>query len=149
MLYNFLYFLHQWVPPLRVFRYVTFRTAAAGITALLICLLLGPWQIQLVNLSGELGIASVAGSPYDLIRRLFTIAAFLQVYLLITMIGVATAIVEAMTRGGFARRSLASMCMRGKPTVRRRPAIPRTSEPGDRTHLGCRARRFLWINGRG
>jgi phospho-N-acetylmuramoyl-pentapeptide-transferase len=32
--------------PFRVFQYVTFRTAFASITALLICLLLGPWLIR-------------------------------------------------------------------------------------------------------
>lgn len=51
-------------------------------------MLLGPWQIQLVNLSGELGSAPVAGSPYDLIRQQFTMVGFLQVYLLITMVGI-------------------------------------------------------------
>ena len=72
MLYNFLYFLHQWVPPLRVFRYVTFRTAAAGITALLICLLLGPWLIrrlqkfqigQQIRADGPSSHQSKAGTP--------------------------------------------------------------------------------------
>ncbi len=48
--------------------------------------LLGPWQIELMNLSGELGGAPVAGGPYDSLRWPFTIVGFLQVYLLITMI---------------------------------------------------------------
>ena len=46
MLYEFLYSLHTYFTPLRVFRYVTFRTASAGITAMLICLVLGPWLIR-------------------------------------------------------------------------------------------------------
>ncbi len=46
MLYHLLYDLHEWIPPFRVFQYVTFRTAAAGITALFICLALGPWLIR-------------------------------------------------------------------------------------------------------
>jgi phospho-N-acetylmuramoyl-pentapeptide-transferase len=46
MLWYLLYELHGIVPAFRVFRYVTFRTAAAGITALLICLLVGPWLIR-------------------------------------------------------------------------------------------------------
>ncbi len=50
--------------------------------------LLGPWQIKLVNLSGELAGPPVSGGEYDLVRLPFTIIGFLQVYLLITMIGV-------------------------------------------------------------
>src|SRR3989449_2186350 len=48
ILYEFLYPLNQLWPPLRVlnvFQYITFRTAYASITALLISLLLGPWLI--------------------------------------------------------------------------------------------------------
>ena len=44
-----LYYLHQldyYVAGLNVFRYVTFRTAGASITALAIGLLLGPWMIR-------------------------------------------------------------------------------------------------------
>jgi phospho-N-acetylmuramoyl-pentapeptide-transferase len=37
--------LHRTLGPLRLFRYVTFRTAFASITALLLCLVLGPWFI--------------------------------------------------------------------------------------------------------
>jgi len=46
MLYYFLYSLHSVVPPFRVFQYITFRTAAAYLTALLICLVMGPWLIR-------------------------------------------------------------------------------------------------------
>lgn len=45
MLYHLLYSLHDLIPPFRVFSYVTFRTAAAGVTALAIGLLLAPWLI--------------------------------------------------------------------------------------------------------
>jgi phospho-N-acetylmuramoyl-pentapeptide-transferase len=46
MLYWLLYEqLYPYLSPLRVFRYVTFRTAFAGLTALFLCLLLGPWVI--------------------------------------------------------------------------------------------------------
>jgi phospho-N-acetylmuramoyl-pentapeptide-transferase len=48
ILYEFLYPLnHYWAPlrVLNVFQYITFRTAYASITALLISLLLGPWLI--------------------------------------------------------------------------------------------------------
>jgi len=37
---------HPWLDPLNVFRYITFRTAYATITALLISLLLGGWFIR-------------------------------------------------------------------------------------------------------
>src|SRR5688572_22153065 len=49
LLYEFLYPLNSYFSPLRalnVFQYITFRTAYASITALLISLLLGPWLIQ-------------------------------------------------------------------------------------------------------
>src|SRR5213595_1845474 len=48
ILYEFLYPLNSYWSPLRVlnvFNYITFRTAYASITALLISLLLGPWLI--------------------------------------------------------------------------------------------------------
>src|SRR5262245_50203172 len=48
ILYEFLYPMNKYWPPLRVlnvFQYITFRTAYASITALLISLLLGPWLI--------------------------------------------------------------------------------------------------------
>lgn len=47
MLYQVLYReLHTTVPVLNVFRYITFRTAGASITALLLSLALGPWMIR-------------------------------------------------------------------------------------------------------
>src|SRR5438128_12098156 len=48
ILYEFLYPLnHLWAPlrVLNVFQYITFRTAYASLTALLISVLLGPWLI--------------------------------------------------------------------------------------------------------
>src|SRR5215469_7510948 len=48
ILYEYLYPLnHYWAPlrVLNVFQYITFRTAYASITALLISLFLGPWLI--------------------------------------------------------------------------------------------------------
>ncbi len=60
-----------------------------GVTGILVGgLLLGPWQIELVNLSGELNNSPTAGSPYDLIRLPFTVIGFLQVYLLIVMVAI-------------------------------------------------------------
>ena len=46
MLWKFLYHLHVYFFPFNVFRYITFRTIYATITALLISLLLGPWVIR-------------------------------------------------------------------------------------------------------
>ncbi|MGH9482299.1 MAG: phospho-N-acetylmuramoyl-pentapeptide-transferase [Terriglobales bacterium] len=47
MLYWLLYQkLYHYYSPLRVFRYVTFRTAFAGVTALAIALVMGPWLIR-------------------------------------------------------------------------------------------------------
>ncbi|MBW2108013.1 MAG: phospho-N-acetylmuramoyl-pentapeptide-transferase [Deltaproteobacteria bacterium] len=46
MLYYLLYPFHTIFSALNVFRYITFRTIYASLTALLICLLLGPWAIR-------------------------------------------------------------------------------------------------------
>src|SRR6202521_1532141 len=47
MLYYLLYEqLQRYVSPFRVFRYTTFRTAFASLTALFLCVALGPWLIQ-------------------------------------------------------------------------------------------------------
>ncbi len=72
MLSDLLYSLHEAVPFFRVFRYITFRTAGAGITALLICLVLGPWMIrrlqsfqigQQIRSEGPSSHQSKAGTP--------------------------------------------------------------------------------------
>jgi phospho-N-acetylmuramoyl-pentapeptide-transferase len=46
MLYHFLFPLESQLPAFNVFRYITFRAAGAALTALLLCLLLGPWAIR-------------------------------------------------------------------------------------------------------
>src|SRR6266498_1194263 len=47
MLYFLLYeILSKSVSPFRVFRYTTFRTAFASLTALFLCIALGPWLIN-------------------------------------------------------------------------------------------------------
>ncbi len=46
MLYHLLYPLHTSISAFNVFRYITFRTIYASLTALLICFLLGPWLIN-------------------------------------------------------------------------------------------------------
>src|SRR5918995_4733498 len=71
MLY-YLYHLDHYVAGLNVFRYVTFRTAGASITALGIGLLLGPWMIrklrefqigQVVRQEGPATHRTKAGTP--------------------------------------------------------------------------------------
>ncbi|SEM28927.1 Phospho-N-acetylmuramoyl-pentapeptide-transferase [Syntrophus gentianae] len=46
MLYHLLYPLHTTYSYFNVFRYITFRTIYATITALVICFILGPWLIR-------------------------------------------------------------------------------------------------------
>jgi phospho-N-acetylmuramoyl-pentapeptide-transferase len=46
MLYHLLYPLHTVFSSFNVFRYITFRTIYAAITALLICFIVGPWLIR-------------------------------------------------------------------------------------------------------
>ena len=46
MLYHLLYPLHTTFSVFNVTRYITFRTAAASLTALALSLLLGPWLIR-------------------------------------------------------------------------------------------------------
>jgi phospho-N-acetylmuramoyl-pentapeptide-transferase len=46
MLYHLLYPLHTTLSVFNVFRYITFRTIYASLTAFFICFLLGPWIIQ-------------------------------------------------------------------------------------------------------
>jgi phospho-N-acetylmuramoyl-pentapeptide-transferase len=46
MLLHLLYPLHTVLPVMNVFRYITFRTAGASLTALLLGLALGPWLIR-------------------------------------------------------------------------------------------------------
>ena len=49
MVYYLLYPLHTVVPVFNVTRYITFRTAAASLTALALSLILGPWMIRLLH----------------------------------------------------------------------------------------------------
>jgi len=46
MLYHFLYPLHAYFSAFNVFRYITFRTIYASLTAFFICFFLGPWVIR-------------------------------------------------------------------------------------------------------
>jgi phospho-N-acetylmuramoyl-pentapeptide-transferase len=49
MLYHLLYGLHTEISVFNVFRYITFRTIYAGMTAFLICLVFGPWMIRMLQ----------------------------------------------------------------------------------------------------
>jgi phospho-N-acetylmuramoyl-pentapeptide-transferase len=46
MIYYFLYPLHTSISAFNVFRYITFRTIYASLTAFMVCFLLGPWMIR-------------------------------------------------------------------------------------------------------
>jgi phospho-N-acetylmuramoyl-pentapeptide-transferase len=46
MLYSLLYNLHEWFSPMNVFRYITFRTSLAILTAMVFSLIFGPWIIR-------------------------------------------------------------------------------------------------------
>ena len=46
MIYHLLYPLHDKFSYFNVFRYITFRTIYATVTALLICFVIGPWLIR-------------------------------------------------------------------------------------------------------
>ena len=73
MLYYLFYVkLYPHFTPFRVFRYLTFRTAFASITALMICLLFGPWLIarlkefqigQYIREEGPSSHQTKAGTP--------------------------------------------------------------------------------------
>ena len=73
MLYYILYEqLQRYVSPFRVFRYTTFRTAFASLTALFLCIALGPWLIgrlrefqigQFIREEGPKSHQKKAGTP--------------------------------------------------------------------------------------
>lgn len=72
MLYHLLYFFHEHFTVLNVFRYITFRTIVAGLTAFLISFLMGPWMIarlremqigQYIRTLGPASHQDKAGTP--------------------------------------------------------------------------------------
>jgi phospho-N-acetylmuramoyl-pentapeptide-transferase len=72
MLYHLLFPLHESISVLNVTRYITFRTAAASITALFLSLVLGPWMIrklrefqvgQVIRHEGPASHRAKAGTP--------------------------------------------------------------------------------------
>ncbi len=50
MIYHFLYPLHTSISAFNVFQYITFRAIYAGLTAFLICFLVGPWVIRRLSI---------------------------------------------------------------------------------------------------
>ncbi|NVL89711.1 MAG: phospho-N-acetylmuramoyl-pentapeptide-transferase [Desulfobacterales bacterium] len=63
MLYHLLYPLHTTFSAFNVFRYITFRTIYASLTALLICWLLGPWVIRKLTKQQVLQHVRTDGPP--------------------------------------------------------------------------------------
>lgn len=72
MIYHFLYPLNEYVSAFNVFRYITFRTIYASLTAFFLCFLLGPWVIrtmrakqigQYIRSNGPETHAEKAGTP--------------------------------------------------------------------------------------
>src|SRR5512147_713905 len=72
MLYYLLYSLHAQISVLNVVRYITFRTAAASLSALFISLVFGPWMIrklrefqvgQIIRQDGPASHKPKAGTP--------------------------------------------------------------------------------------
>jgi phospho-N-acetylmuramoyl-pentapeptide-transferase len=72
MLYHLLYSMHSYLSVLNVTRYITFRAAAASLTALAISLALGPWMIrklrefqvgQIIRHEGPASHRAKAGTP--------------------------------------------------------------------------------------
>jgi phospho-N-acetylmuramoyl-pentapeptide-transferase len=72
MLYHLLFAFHDQVSILNVTRYITFRTAAASVTALALSLMLGPWMIrrlgdfqvgQVIRQEGPASHRAKAGTP--------------------------------------------------------------------------------------
>jgi len=72
MLYHLLFPLHGYISLLNVTRYITFRTAAASLTAFALSLLLGPWMIrklrefqigQVIRQEGPESHRAKAGTP--------------------------------------------------------------------------------------
>ena len=114
MLYALLYPFAREVPVFNVFRYITFRTAAAAVTSLLLALLLGPPMIrylrkkligQAIREEGPKSHLSKAGTPTMgglLILLAVTVATFLWMDLSNRFVWIALGILLALGLVGFA-----------------------------------------------
>ncbi|MBW8878235.1 MAG: phospho-N-acetylmuramoyl-pentapeptide-transferase [Acidobacteria bacterium] len=81
MLYWLLYPLHDRIPAFNVFRYITFRAAAAIVTALILSWLLGPWFIrQLRRLSVGQNIRDVGPQAHQVKKGTPTMGGLLILF---------------------------------------------------------------------
>ena len=114
MIYRLLYPYARDLPALNVFRYITFRTAAAAVTALLLSLLLGPPMIrmlkrrlvgQAIREEGPKSHLSKAGTPTMgglLILLAVIVATFLWMDLSNRFVWIALGILASLGLVGFA-----------------------------------------------
>jgi len=68
MLYHLLYPLHATISAFNIFRYITFRTIYASLTAFLICVLLGPWVIRKLS-EMQIGQYIREDGPQDHVKK--------------------------------------------------------------------------------
>lgn len=68
MLYHLLYPLHTTISAFNIFRYITFRTIYASLTAFLICVLLGPWVIRKLS-EMQIGQYIREDGPQDHVKK--------------------------------------------------------------------------------
>jgi len=114
MLYFWLYPLARKIPAFNVFRYITFRTAMAAVTALLVALVLGPWMIrwlkqkqigQQIREEGPSSHRAKAGTPTMgglLILLAIAVATFLWMDLSNKFVWIALGTLLALGAVGFA-----------------------------------------------
>jgi phospho-N-acetylmuramoyl-pentapeptide-transferase len=114
MLYFWLYPLARKLPAFNVFRYITFRTAMAAVTALLVALVLGPWMIrwlkqkqigQQIREEGPSSHRAKAGTPTMgglLILLAIAVATFLWMDLSNRFVWIALGTLLALGAVGFA-----------------------------------------------
>jgi len=114
MLYFWLYPLARKLPAFNVFRYITFRTAMAAVTALLVALVLGPWMIrwlkqkqigQQIREEGPSSHRAKAGTPTMgglLILLAIAVATFLWMDLSNKFVWIALGTLLALGAVGFA-----------------------------------------------
>lgn len=70
------------------YRWIIVKAILTIIAILVGTALLGPWQMQMVKLSGQMENTRVIDTSYDLIRSLFTLVGSLQVLMLICILAI-------------------------------------------------------------
>lgn len=68
------------------YRWIIVKAILTIISILVGTALLGPWQLQMVELSGQLQSTRMMDIPYGVTRSLFTLVGFLQVLMLICIL---------------------------------------------------------------